>query len=235
MKRLIAIALIMVAATAFAASQKLNELPLIGKIKDDARMYVYDTLSGNRNITGANFRQQAAGGDGPLIKQAQASYSSTKANTPNSIYRRIIEVRDRSGKIVQYTTANGALVFGTPVPLSVNSVYPTNGSTGWYNNYSSGTGGLKRMIPAPSVTYNKGTRSLSSTTDQYIVGKTLGFDSTSEGTNVRFVSYSVAAGTTYTIRVMRQSIVQYDGEWTSSCGSGMTDMGGYCESTFTTR
>lgn len=233
MKRLITIALIMTAGCAWAASQKLNELPLISNIKDTARLYVYDSLSGNRNITGANFRLQAVGGDGALIKQAHASYSSTKAGTPNSQYRRIFEIRDRAGKIVQYITANGNTTIGTPVALSINGVYPANASTGWYNNYSSN--GKKSMRPAVYVQYNKGLRYLD-TSQQLIAGQSLAFDPTaSSGTKYAFLPFSAAASTTYTIRVMRQQIIQHDGEWTSSCGAAMIDVGGYCEATFTTR
>lgn len=248
MQRLITITLILLAASAFAASQKLSELPLISNIKDSARLYVYDTLSGNRNITGSDFRKQAAGGDSPLIKQALASYSSANANTPNSQYRRVFEVRDRSGKIVQYTTANGITTIGTPKALSINGVYPANASTGWFNNYSvrvctfskcstlTGTKiQNKSMRPAPYVQYNKGLRDLT-TSQQLIVGKSLAFDPTaSGGAKYAFVPFSTAPGTTYTIRVLRQAIVQHDGEWASYCGASMVDVGGYCETTFTTR
>lgn len=251
MKKLYIVTALILCAVSIQAAQLYYQFPDAAKMRTTDRMMIWQNNSGNRNLTGAQFQYEAVGGDSPLVKQALSSYSSANPNTGNSIYRRIFEVKSRAGKILQYITAAGETTIGTPVALAVNSVNPVNGTTNLFNNYSvrfcrptfgtcstlTGTQvGYKRMLPEVSVTYNKGLRSLSSTTEQYIVGRTTSFNTASRtGNYVPFVSYSVAPATTYTLRVMRNTIVQHDGEWTSSCGSAMTDMGGYCESTFSTR
>jgi len=247
MQRLITICLIFIAAVSFAATTQYYGFPDAVRMKANDRILMYPNASGSRNLTGTQFKYEAAGGDAPLIKQAQNSYSSVNPNTPNSIHRRVLEVRNRTGVIMQYITAAGRMVLGTPQALAINSVSPVHGTTNLFNNYSvrrcafttcSTMTGVywngKKMTTPIYVQYNKG--SGVTTAQQYIVGKPLAFDPTmSQGGKIQFLGFSTASATTYTLRVMREAIVQTDGEWTSSCGANMTDMGGYCESTFSTR
>jgi hypothetical protein len=261
MKRLIVMVLIMATGCtwavavkfnipdAWAASQKLSELPLTDTIRDDSRLYVFNGPTSNRNITGADFRKQALGGDGAMIKQAMSNYTSQWAG-PYSQHRRISEIRNYLGKITYYVTAAGRMVVGgNPIPFAVNTVVPAGGTTGIYNNYSvracafttcSTMTGVywtgKKWTGSKYITYNKTVKSVSSSTDQFIVGKTLTLTSTDQ-LKYTFADYSVAAATTYTMKIWLENFRRYqqDGEWTASC-PGMTDTGdGYCQSTFSTR
>jgi hypothetical protein len=231
--RLLVIAILFVSAVAALAADKYYyQYPNAVRMRDTARIQMYDNLSGTRNITGSMMRYEATGGDEAFVKQAHSRYSSTSGLTPNSQYHRIFEIRNSDGQITYYVQANGRVTIGgNPSPLSVSAVYPANGSTGWYNNYSTGVGTGKKFNVA-YVLYSKSVPSVSSTTQQYISGVTQSL--TNSINKVSFNGFSAAAATTYTVRVHRGTIEQYDGEWTSTCGV-MTDNAGVCESTFTTR
>jgi hypothetical protein len=247
MKKLYIVTLIVLCAASIQAAQLIYQFPDAGKMADTDRVYVYQSTGGNRNLTGSQFKYEALGGDDALSKQAQSSYSSVNPNTPNSVHRRVMEVKDRTGKIMQYVTAIGRMVIGTPKALDIIGAAPASGTTGLFNNYSvrrcafttcSTMTGVywngKKMTTPVNVQYNKGV--IVNTSQQYINGVSLGFDSGyTTGTKVQFLPFSSAAGTTYTVRALRQSILQTDGEWTSSCGAYMTDNAGDCELTFSTR
>jgi hypothetical protein len=73
MNRLLLITLILAATTALAATQKLQELPLIGTLRSNSRVYVYDSLSGNRNISGSNLKKQI--NSEPVLRSPYGNYS----------------------------------------------------------------------------------------------------------------------------------------------------------------
>jgi hypothetical protein len=249
MKRLIIMVLIMATGCAFAASQKIYEFPDAGKMKDSDRVYIYQNASGNRNLTGSQFKYEALGGDGVMVKMAMNTYTSQWAG-PNSQHRRVSEIRNYLGKITYYVTAAGRMVIGgEPRPFAVTAVVPASGTTGIYNNYSARACAFttcstmtgvywtgKKWTGSKYITYNKTVKSVSSSTDQFIVGKTLNLVS-GDQLKYTFADYSVAAATTYTMKIWLENFRRYqqDGEWTATC-PGMTDTGdGYCEATFTTR
>lgn len=67
MRRLILIISLLVSATALAATtQKLSDLPTITTLRDAARFYIFDSMSGNRNITGAALKNAIAVSAGAL-------------------------------------------------------------------------------------------------------------------------------------------------------------------------
>lgn len=249
MKKLYIITAVVLFAASIQAAQLIYQFPDAGKMKDTDRVYVYQNASGNRNLTGSQFKYEALGGDNPMVKQAFSGMSSQWAG-PNSIHRRISEIRNAAGNIIYYITAAGRMnIGGQPVPFAVTGISPANGTTDIFNNYSvracafttcsTMTGvywNQKKWTGTKYVQYNKYVKSPSSTTDQFIVGKTLGLTST-DNFKYTFADYSVAAATTYTMKVWLENFRKYqtDGEYTATC-PGMTDTGdGYCESTFTTR
>lgn len=191
------------------------------------RASAYAHLSTSRRIGSANQIFD-------LMTTANAKKLTIRAAAGAGAYVRKFEIKNGSGQIVSWVNASGQMIFGTPQPLSITSVYPPNGATnvsnGVWADYSSSGGGRMRInTTAPAVTYNKSTDVTGSL--QYIVG--LGNQPTNTGVTSIFYNFSGTPGTTYTIRVVRGSIEQTDGETSSSCGSAMTDMGSYCQSTFT--
>lgn len=256
MKRLIVITIIISCAAAAFAAQKFNEFPLINFLRDDSRMLIHSNYS-TRNISGLALKQEisayahlsAARRIGTanqifdLITSANSKKLVKRAAVGAGPYARVFEIKDGTGKIVQWTSAAGAMYFGTPLPLSIASVYPTNGATGVSNgtlfHYSSTTGGWdywKRInTTIPAVTFNKSTDV--SISNLYIVGSSIAPQDImgTAGIVWSFGNFSGTPGTMYTIRVVRGSITQTDGETASSCGTAMTDISGICTSTFTMR
>lgn len=204
--------LLIFAVNAFAADRTYYSYPDATTVPDNARILMYDPATGSRNVTGAKLRESVS--DTPISSQPIDS----------SPYKRVAEFKDSTGKITSYIQANGTLVLGTPVALAVSAVYPANGATG------------VAIDAVPYVTFNKAVYVSLSTT--YIQG-----DSTApagnpntpgQPTQTWTIPSTLAAGTTYTIKVVKNNIPQTDGETTSSCGTTMTDNAGVCESTFTT-
>lgn len=146
---------------------------------------------------------------------------SVQPATGTNPYQRKLEVRDSTGKITMFATANGTMVFGTPAALAVASVSPVNGATGVDVN------------AVPTITFNKAVAA--SVAEIYLQGNSTApvFD-----LGTQSIWYIPAAplihGTTYTVVVAKNNIVQTDGETSSSCGTAMTDVGGVCQSTFAT-
>lgn len=93
-----------------AGPKKFYEYPDVTTLPDAGRVLLWDG-SADKNITGATIKQEAvnavnAPSDAPLIKQP-----ATNTNPA----QRVFEVRDSTGKITMYMTADGTMVFGTPV------------------------------------------------------------------------------------------------------------------------
>lgn len=166
----------------------------------------------------------------PFTKKALSTYTSSSGLSSQSIYRRVLEIKNAAGKVVYYVQAGGKVVIGTPIQLQVSSVWPANGATGLYNMYSSGHS--SKGLTGSYVMYNKGAQ-VAYSSQQAIGGKRLSLSYLD--TKAYFSNFSAASSTTYTIRVFRNKIPQTDGEWTSSCGARMTDVSGVCTSTFSTR
>lgn len=247
MKRLIITALILLVAAVGMAAQQYYTFPTINSLRDDARVLVYSNLS-SKNITGLALKQEISAfahlsaarriGSANQIFNLMTTATATKlikrAASGAGAYTRVLEVKDGTGKIVHWVDASGSLYFGTPISLSISSVYPANGATnvsnGVWVDYSSSGGGRIRTNPTiPAVTYNKSATVSIST--QYIQGSSI---APTDYNNIwAFNTFSGAAATTYTMKVVRGSIVQTDGESASSCGTAMTDVSGICTSTFT--
>lgn len=262
MKKLVLVTMLMlIAAAAFAAQQYYN-FPTATTIRDDARILIYNNNS-SQNITGLQLKQETAAyahlSSSRNIANATQIFNLMTTATANKLvkraasgaspYARVFEIKNGLGKIVQYIVANGMMVFGTPVPLQITEVYPANGATNvsngtWFNYTTAGLGWQRMNATTPSVTYNKqaflnfsSTAVISSPiSQQYIVGSSIAPRQSDETPAIwRFANFSGAAGATYTMKVVRGSIVQTDGETTSSCSALMPDVAGLCVSTFTMR
>lgn len=250
MKKLLIIAILMLTAAVCMAAQQYYGFPTVNTLRDDARVLIYSNLS-SKNITGLTLKQEISAfahlsasrriANANQIFDLMTTASSKKlikrAPSDATTYQRIMEIKDSTGKIVYWINNSGQMIFGTPLPLAVTGVYPSNGATnvsnGTWFNYSSTDGGYnywaRRDGTTPYISYNKPVSVTIST--QYIVGSSIA--PSSGNSTPAFSGFSGAAGTTYTMRSIRQSIIQQDGETTSSCGTAMTDIAGYCQSTFT--
>lgn len=215
MKKIILFLLMMFAANAQAADQKKTyySYPDAATMPDNGRIQMYDPALGSLNVTGLTLRTTPS--DTPLTAQPISG---------DNPYKRVAEFKDSTGKITSYIQANGTMVLGTPVALAVSAVYPANGATG------------VAIDAVPYVTFNKAVYVRLSTT--YIQGDSTAPagnpDTPGQPTQTWTIPATLAAGTTYTIKVVKNNIPQTDGETTSSCGTTMTDNAGVCESTFTT-
>lgn len=242
MKKLYALLFILIPCALFAAETYYN-FPDATSLPDNSRVLMHDPnitdpRDRNRNITGLKLKQEIAAfaNMSTTINITTADQLLTTLNNPvtraltkkaatdASEYARQIEVKDATGKITYYVQANGTITIGTPLALAVSDVYPANGATGVV------------ISEVPYVTFNKAVLVDISTT--YIQGSSTApvGDSTNPGQTMQTwtIPATLAAGTTYTIKVVKNSILQTDGETTSSCGTAMTDVAGVCESTFTT-
>jgi len=253
MKKLF-ITTILVLCTAFAfAAQQWYTFPAVSSLGDATRVLIYSNLS-SRNMTGLALKQEISAfthlsasrriGTANQIFDLMTTANSKKLIKRAAVgagqYDRVFEVKDGTGKIVHWVNASGSMVFGTPISLSISSVYPTSGATGvsngtWFH-YSSTTGGWdywqRINSTIPYVVFNKSTDV--SISNLYIVGSSLvPVDNSGGQSTWAFNNFSGTPGTTYTMRVVRGSVVQTDGETTSSCGTAMTDISGICTSTFT--
>jgi len=203
-------------------------------LPDTGRVLLYDPVTNSdKNITGLKLKQEIAafahlsssrtvGTQAGIFGYiAQPGATMTKqAGATDSIYARQLEVKDQTGKIVYWVNASGQMIFGTPLDLSVSSVYPANGATGVAYDGS----------VIPTVTFNKNTDATISTV--YIVGNSTAPIS-DYGLEWR-IPFNLAANTTYVIKVVKNSIVQTDGQTDSTCGAMTTKPDYSCESTFTT-
>lgn len=260
MKKLVIITVMYLIAVSVVgwAAQLHYKFPDAVPMRDTDRILIYQgTTSANRNVTGLALKQEisayahlsaarrigSANQIFDLITSANSKKLIKRAAAGAGPYARVFEIKDGTGKIVQWTSAAGAMYFGTPLALSIPSVYPANGSTGVSNgvmfHYSSTTGGwdywqrINSTIPA--VTFNKTTDA--SISNLYIVGSSIAPQDSmgTSGIIWTFNNFSGAPGTMYTIKANRGAITQTDGETTSSCGTAMTDISGICTSTFTMR
>ena len=248
-KRLIMIAMaVLLTSAAIAANYYMP--PVRNNPSDTTIVQTYNNTSGARGMTWLELKKQTSAfahlsasrriGSATQIFNLMTSATTNKlvkrADATAGMYTRVMEIKDHLGKIVYFIQRDGQVNFGTPTPLSISSVYPTNGATnisnGVWVDYSSSGGGRIRTNPlVPAVTYNKSTTVSIST--QYIQGSSI---APTDGNTVwPFLNFSGAAATTYTMKVVRGSIIQTDGETTSSCGTAMTDVAGICTSTFTMR
>lgn len=214
MIRLLLIITLLLPVQALAATVNWWDKPATTTLPDTGKISVYDS-SALKTITGANLKATAvsavnAASDTPLQKQPLSS---------SNPYQRVAEFKTAAGVITSFITANGTLVIGTPKALAVSSVAPSNGAT------------AQSIIVYPAVTFNKGVGLSVST--MYILGNSTApvVGSTSATWNV---PATLSYGTTYTLKVVKNSITQTDGETTSSCGTAMADVSGVCQSTFTT-
>lgn len=213
MRHIIAFLLVILPVGVFAGTPYYS-FPDIVNIPDTSRVLIRDTVNNiDYNITWSKLKSEMIKSigdpsDAPLKKQPVAT----------SPYIRQMEVRDSTGKITYYVTAGGVVIIGTPVPIAINAVYPANGVTG-----------VNAATTIPSVTFNKEvTATLSSL---YILDNTT---APAEGPRVYTIPATLAAGTTYKIRVNLPFIGQDADDMSMSCGV-LTDLGeGVCESTFTT-
>lgn len=215
MKRLCALVFLLVPCTLFAAETYYN-FPDATSLPNAGRILMRDGSS-NKNITGSKLKDEVRTAISDTALSAQPIDGS-------NAYKRVAEFKNSSGVITSYITANGTLVLGTPVALAVTSVYPSNGATG------------VSVSDIPQVGTNINFKATIS--NLYIVGSSTAPVSTdgasSTSTNIWNIPATLAANTTYTIRFLKNSIIQTSGEITSSCGTAMTDVAGVCESTFTT-
>ncbi|WP_277058757.1 Ig-like domain-containing protein [Trichlorobacter lovleyi] len=121
-------------------------------------------------------------------------------------------------------TVVNSLVIGAnpPAPLSVSSISPANGSTGF--------------IGGPiTITFNKNPNGTSGSAI-YVNGVTTTNAYSSESNATILSTAYLAPNTTYTFKVNKVALasLQTDGETTATCGTAMTDVSGVCQSTFTT-
>lgn len=223
MIRLILIIALLLPVQAFAAGSSATwwDKPATTTLPDAGKVSVYDG-SALKTITGANLKTNVI----DAIKAPSSQVIGVQPAPTAGAYERKFEVKDKDGSIKMYINASGTVVIAgqlvlgsTPVPLAVSSVSPVNGAT------------AQSIIVYPAVTFNKGA-SLSVST-MYILG-----NSTAPVVGDTSATWNVPAtlsyGTTYTLKVVKNSITQTDGETTSSCGTTMTDVSGVCQSTFTT-
>jgi hypothetical protein len=208
------------------------------------RILMYDPNTGtDKNITGTVLRSQVAPStDETLtaISQPTDKALSVQPSSTASPYYRKTEFKDKDGIIKMYINAGGTVVItgqlilgSIPVALAVSSAYPINGATGVDIN------------AVPYVVFNKGANVSLSTL--YLDGNSTApvlqevCLSGCVGGQIPIVErrYTIPAaplihGTTYTMKVVKNSILQTDGETASSCGTAMTDVSGICQSTFVT-
>ena len=212
-------------AVAIEAGRLPYQYPDAAKLKSNDRIYVFQNSSGERNFTGDQFRREALGGDNALSKQPTSTFR----------YRRIAEYRNYSGQITSYITANGAMVISSrsPQPLSVSAVMPAPGFTGWSTSKPPYVTFNKSAVEAPFDDVNSiyklaaGVFTLVGQTPDAVLMLTI--DKSWQLTPV-----TLLPNTTYTLYgFIARRWHRTDGEETSSCGA-MSDMGGYCQSTFTT-
>lgn len=219
MKKIILFLLMMFAANAQAADQKKTyySYPDAATMPDNGRIQMYDPALGSLNVTGLTLRTTPS--DTPLTAQPISGVNP---------YKRTFESRDSNGNINYYTQANGNVVVvgvltigaAAPAPLTVSSIAPANGSTGF--------------IGGPiTLTFNKYPNSTSSAY-MYVNGVTT-TNIWPGGSAITSTAY-LAPSTSYTYKVVKNTLatLQIDGETTASCGTAMTDVGGVCQSTFTT-
>jgi len=107
------------------------------------------------------------------------------------------------------------------------SVFPANGATG------------VDVASVPYVEFNKNT--FVTISSMYIQGDStdpvMGEYISSVDSDIHpvwTIPLTLAANTTYTIKVVKSAVEQDAMELSSSCGTTMTDNAGVCESTFTT-
>lgn len=213
MRHIIAFLLVILPVSVFAGTPYYSFLD-ITNIPDSSRVLIRDTVNNiDYNITWAKLKSEVIKSigepsDAPLKKQPVAT----------SPYIRQMEVRDSTGKITYYVTAGGTITIGTPKPLSIAAVSPSNGATG-----------IPVSGTIPAVAFNKEvTATISSL---YIVNNGT---APIEGPITYTIPATLTAGTTYKIRVNLPLIGQDADDMSMSCGV-MTDLGaGLCESTFTT-
>lgn len=223
-RHIITILLCLLASNALAGSYYYTK-PDATSLPPSGRILMYDPNTGtDKNITGQTLRDQVAPStDETLTAISQPSDLplSVQPATGTNPYQRKLEIRDANGKITMFVTANGTQVFGTPVSLAVVSVSPANGATGVDVN------------AVPTITFNKAVAA--SVSKIYLQGNSTApvFDLGTQ--SIWYIpSAPLIHGTTYTVVVAKNNIVQTDGETSSSCGGAMTDIGGVCQSTFVT-
>lgn len=218
----------MLPASALAGSYYYTK-PDATSLPPSGRILVYDPNTGtDKNITGQVLRDQVQPStDETLTTISQPSDKplSVQPATSANPYQRKLEVRDASGKITMYATANGTMVFGTPVPLAVTSISPVNGATG------------VSIAAIPQLGTNINFEATIS--NLYVVNSSVvpvdASGAFAQVSNLWNIPATLQPNTTYIIRFNRGSIVQTSGETTSSCGTAMADMGnGLCQSIFTT-
>lgn len=203
---------IVIAGTPYYSHPDMTTLP------DNARVMIYDPnitpfTARDRNITGAKLKSE-------IIKSIgdPSDASLKKQPIATSPYIRQMEVADSTGKITYYVTAGGTVVIGTPIPMTIAAVFPTNGATG-----------VNASTTVPSVSFNKVVTATIS--GLYIVGNST---APAEGPVTYTIPATLAANTTYKVRVNLPLIGQDASDMSMTCGV-MTDLGdGLCESTFTT-
>lgn len=237
---------VLLSSTAIAANYYMP--PVRNYPSDSALFSTFQNTSGARGMTWLELKKQtslfAHLSTSARIANATQIFNLMTTASPAKLvkradpaagqYARVFEIKDHAGKIVYFIQRDGQVNFGTPTPLSISSVYPINGATnvsnGTWFNYSTTGGGWQRInTTTPGVTYNKST--IVSISTQYIQGSSIA--PLGENAGWVFPNFSGAAGATYTMKVVRGSIVQTDGESASSCGTAMTDISGICTSTFT--
>ena len=220
-----------------AAQRQWWDAPDSATLPDNSKIQIYDPATGSKTITGEHLKEQAV----DAINTPRDTTLQKQPATSTNPYQRLYEAKDASGNIKWYVTAKGKMVIGLPKDLAVSSVYPANGATnvsnGTWFNYSSTSGGYNYWgrinTTTPAVTLNKSISASISTI--YIQGSSIAPGSNYDPTVWTFGSFSGAAGTTYTMKVVKGYIVQEDGQTGSSCGSAMTEVAGVCQSTFTMR
>ena len=201
--------------------------PEIVDLPDTGRIQIYDPrepvkLDRHKNITGAKLKEEVV----KAVNTPSDVPLQLQPSTATNPYQRKLEVHDANGKITMFITANGTMVFGTPVALAVTDIYPPNGATGVLTTTVPKLTTNIYISPYISTLYVQGSSANPIDPDGLTV------DNYGKG-NIWFIPATLVANTTYTIKFLRQSIVQTYGETTSSCGP-MTDNADVCESTFTT-
>ncbi|QOX78732.1 hypothetical protein FY034_07250 [Trichlorobacter lovleyi] len=221
MIRLLLVIALLLPVQALAATVNPWEKPAITTLPDTAKVSVYDG-SVLKTITGPNLKTDVI----DAIKLPSSQVIGVQPAPTAGAYERKFEVKDKDGLIKMYINASGTVVIAgqlvlgsTPVPLAVSSVAPANGAT------------AQSIIVYPAVTFNKGV-SLSLST-MYIQGNSTAPVMGADGATWN-IPATLAYGTTYTLKVVKNSILQTDGETSSSCGTTMADVSGVCQSTFTT-
>lgn len=220
---LILCALLLPAVAIQAATMQYYSYPTVKRLYDNSRVLIYANASGSRNITGAQLKSEIvtqSSVNAAIATATNATPLTKRAGSGDSAYVRQLEVKDSSGTITMWINASGQMIFGTPVPLTVSSVYPANGATGLTN-------AILRYTTPPAITFNK------SDHPSGVLTPTAGSYGTHEGIASTFNNFSGTPGVTYTFTANRVTYVQTDGETTSTCGSAMADVAGVCTSTFT--